>query len=227
MIKMKESRQRCMPLQTFLEKCFVELEEKDTSTRVGLRTEMYYVSISIDTSTNKKTTETRATCRRGPDAFVDESDGYNYNPKECLNKGKEELGQNNQFPFPRKGDVNFEFDRNTFKIYVFYPRSDNKKTLRNIQIVPGAGFDYFKFTPVKEEQNRIVDQNFTPFSTSEEDARKLYAKSRKLKFSKKDTRNLETETVDPAYDGFSYYCVNGNVHTLYLFWHLDKEWIPS
>jgi len=214
-----------MPLQTFLEKCFVELLEKDTSTRIGLRTEMYYVSISIDTLTNRMTAETRATCRRGPDAFFDKSDGYNYNPKECINKDSEELGQNSQFP--RKGEVNFVFDRNTFKIYVFYPRSDNKETPRNIQIVPGAGFDYFKFSPVKQEQNRIVDQNFTPFSTSEE-AQKLYDKSlNNFNFTKRDKNNFKTETVDPAYDGFSYYCVNGNVHTLYLFWHLDEEWIPS
>jgi len=226
MSKIKESRKRCMPLQTFLEKCFVELLEKDTSTRIGLRTEMYYVSISIDTLTNEKTTETRATCRRGPDAFVDlKVDSYDYDPKECINKDSEELGQNSQFP--RKGKVNFEFDLNTFKIYVFYPRSDTKKTPRNIQIVPGAGFDYFKFSPVKQEQNRIVDKNFTPFSTSEEEAQKLYAKSKSSTFSKKDIQTLERETVDPAYDGFSYYCVNGNVHTLYLFWHLDKEWIPS
>lgn len=217
-----------MTLQTFLEKCFVELEEKDTSTRVGLRTEMYYVSISIDTLTNRMTAETRATCRRGPDAFVDlKVDSYDYDPKECINKDSEELGQNSQFP--RKGEVNFKYQQNTFKIYVFYPRSDTEKTLRNIQIVPGAGFDYFKFTPVIEEQNRIVDQNFTPFSTSDEnDARKLLAKSRNnFDFTKRDKKNFETETVDPAYDGFSYYCVTGNVHTLYLFWHLDKEWIPS
>ena len=110
------------------------------------------------------------------------------------------------------------------KIYVYYPRSDEKTIPRyDRTIFTGDGFDYFKFVPSLRTRNKIISQNFYPFST-DKNAFKLFTKSQESKLTAADKNKLSTFTVDPAYEGYSYYCVEGGVHTLYLLWHLDEEW---
>lgn len=223
-MKLKRSRSRsppqnqnCISLQTFLSKCFQMLDEKNTGTRVGLKTEIYYVSITINTLSGTQSLESRATCRRGPNNFID--DGYMYDPLECLST-------QGSLPFPRLGQVNVDYDKDVkeLKIYVYYPRSDEKTIPRyDRTIFTGDGFDYFKFVPSLRTRNKIISQNFYPFST-DKNAFKLFTKSQESKLTAADKNKLSTFTVDPAYEGYSYYCVEGGVHTLYLLWHLDEEW---